>query len=212
MTSAPQRGLPLVTVKGLKLGLSMIDGAVHYALTTVNDISGADLRRPTPCSQWDLGQLLNHLNDSMDALQEGFDTHRVRLPSDGDPPAVDNDARSLVEGFRLRAARLLRSCAGQGVDAPTAIGDLALPSSRMALVGAIEIAVHGWDVAWARETPRPIPPMLALDLLVASPLVITTGGRDPFFTAPLAVPRKADPSDRLIAFLGRRPFPDRPAR
>jgi len=200
-------------VNDLLLGLSMIDDAVRYALTTVDGISGADLRRPTPCSQWDLGQLLNHLNDSMDALQEGFDRHAVALPSPDDTaPVLDDDARSLVEGFRRRAGRLLRTCAAPAPDAPAAIGDLAVPTSRMALVGALEIAVHGWDVAWARGTPRPIPPILALDLLVTSPLVITADGRHPFFTAPQAVPRKAGPSDLLIAFLGRRPLAGRPTR
>jgi uncharacterized protein (TIGR03086 family) len=72
-------------------------------------------------------------------------------------------------------------------------------------VGAVEIAVHGWDVAQACGHPRPIPPQLAKELLRLAPLLVTDADRPGRFAAPVAVPAHASPGDRLVAFLGRDP-------
>jgi hypothetical protein len=65
--------------------------------------------------------------------------------------------------------------------------------------------VHGWDISRACGRHRPIPPTLASDLLTICPLLVTQATRHPQFGAPVAVSPLASASDRLVAFLGRRP-------
>ena len=80
-------------------------------------------------------------------------------------------------------------------------------AAALARTGALEIAVHGWDIAQATGLPRPVPAALATELMrTARQLVPRPEARHPLFGAPVMVPAEADPSDRLVAFLGRDPY------
>jgi hypothetical protein len=76
--------------------------------------------------------------------------------------------------------------------------------------GALEVAIHGWDVARSCGHRRPIPRSLAEEMLELSPLFITDADRPVRFAAPVDVPPLAGPADRLVAFLGRHPYQDLP--
>jgi hypothetical protein len=73
----------------------------------------------------------------------------------------------------------------------------------VACTGAVEIAVHGWDVSAARGRGGPIPPALATRMLGLCPLLVA--GREGLFGAPVQVPSGASPGDQLVAYLGRVP-------
>ena len=88
--------------------------------------------------------------------------------------------------------------------APVSIGDLALGRDTLAMVGALEIAVHGWDVARAVGSGRQIPEDLAARLYDVAQLVVTTEERGTRFAEPVPVPHDASFSTRLLAHLGRR--------
>jgi hypothetical protein len=75
----------------------------------------------------------------------------------------------------------------------------------VAVTGAIEITVHGWDIFVACGAARPGAPGLAAVLLPITPLVITPGTRPGLFADPVRLPGSVGPGDQLIAFLGRHP-------
>ena len=75
----------------------------------------------------------------------------------------------------------------------------------VAVTGAIEIAVHGWDISVACGARRPVPPGLAAILLPIAPLLITPDMRPGLFADPVRLPGPACPGDQLVAFLGRQP-------
>jgi uncharacterized protein (TIGR03086 family) len=121
-----------------------------------------------------------------------------------EPGGADDPAAA----FRARASRLLGAWAA--ADCPAgrlvAVDGLPLPAAALARTGALEIAVHGWDIAQAMALPRPVPAALATQLMrTARQLVPRPAVRHPLFGPPLSVPAEADPSDRLVAFLGRDP-------
>jgi uncharacterized protein (TIGR03086 family) len=184
--------------------MGLLERAIGYALGSVAAVAPRLLSRPTPCSEWDLEALLGHVNDSLAALCEGIDTGRI-----GPDPAADDGhglAGDLAATFRDRARRLLGAWSSAGRhDQLIAVVDRPLPASVVAGTGAVELAVHGWDISWACGQHRPIPPTLASDLLTICPLLVTPATRHPQFGAPVAVSPLASASDRLVAFLGRRP-------
>jgi uncharacterized protein (TIGR03086 family) len=183
-------------------GAGLLEQAVGYALGAVQAVTPPLLARPTPCREWDLRALLRHLNDSLAVLQEGIDARRVGL----DPAAGPEDlaaAADPAQTFRDRAGRLVGAWSGAG--GHIAIADLPLEAGVVASAGAVEIAVHGWDVAQACGHPRPVPHELATELLRLCPLLVAGAGRYPLFAAPVPVAADACPSDRLVAHLGRNP-------
>jgi hypothetical protein len=76
----------------------------------------------------------------------------------------------------------------------------------VAVTGAIEIIVHGWDIAVACGRARPVPPGVAAVLLATASLLVPSDVRPRLFADPVPLHGPACPGDELVAFLGRRPF------
>jgi uncharacterized protein (TIGR03086 family) len=175
-------------------GVAVLERAIAYALGSLVVVTPDALDRPTPCRAWDLHDLLAHLHDSMAALQEAAGGHvsGTRAAPSG----------AVIPQVRDQAVRLLGSWASTD-GGPVVIRTESVTAPLVAGAGAIEVTVHGWDVAWACGMSRPIPDELADELLDLSALFVT--GRDrPFrFGLPLAVAPDAPPGERLLAFLGR---------
>ncbi|WP_433467091.1 TIGR03086 family metal-binding protein [Spirillospora sp. CA-128828] len=174
----------------------LLERAIGYALTAVQAVTPQMLARPTPCESWDLDMLMLHLGDSLDALHEGMSIGQVEtVPPQAEP--VDDP----VSALRVRAVRLLKVSAARRT---VTIGDRRLAGGLVAAAGAIEVAVHGWDLSQATGEGRPIPPDLADELMAFCPLVVPET-RSPLFADPVEPGPRAGPGDRLVAYLGRRP-------
>ncbi len=180
---------------------ALLAGAISYALGECDRLAPGEMPLPTPCARWDLAALLAHLTESMADLEAGIRTGRLEVPPGRVPGA---GAAGPLDGLRDRAAGLLCVCFGfSGPDQFVAVGGLPLPAGIVACTGAVEIAVHGWDVSAARGRDRPIPPRLAGRMLDLCPLLVA--GREGLFAAPVEVPAQAEPGDRLVGYLGRCP-------
>jgi len=181
---------------------TLLEQAISYAGLSVLDVTPALLPRPTPCRGWNLEMLLRHASESLAALHDGTVTGHVALI----PAAPDRDqATDPARTFRDRAGRLLAARAGTGCRRQVLdIGDLPLPAIAIECAGAIEIAVHGWDISQACGRSRPIPDALAASLLAIAPVLIPETGRQPLFSPPVTAAAQASPGDRLVAYLGRR--------
>jgi uncharacterized protein (TIGR03086 family) len=187
--------------------IGLLAGAVSYMLGVCAPLGPGEMALPTPCPHWDLARLLSHLCESMTDLEAALRTGRLDL--DGPPGRTGGDP---VEALRDRAAELL--CAGYCYGGPerfVAVGGLPIPAGVVACTGAVEIAVHGWDVSAARARAgraggvreTPIPAALATRMLRLGPLLVA--GREGLFGVPVEVPAQASPGDRLVGYLGRHP-------
>ncbi len=144
--------------------------------------------------------LLDHLTDSVEVLHEAISAGRIgaRVAPEGSDPVLR---------LRGQLVALLAATAAAGpADRPVAIRDRELTASLVAVTGALEITVHGWDIAVACGGTRPVPPGLAAVLLAIAALLVPAHARPGLFADPVALPGPAGPGDELIAFLGRRPL------
>jgi uncharacterized protein (TIGR03086 family) len=182
-------------------GVELLERAIAYALGAVQAVSPSRLDASTPCRDWDLRALLHHVDDSLAALQEGLGARSLGP----DPGLAWDRVGDPARRFRGRARRLLAALTRAGDGEVVAIADLPLGAGILASAGAIEIAVHGWDIARACRWEHPVPHGLAVELLSLCPLLVDDAGRGGQFAAPVAVGPAAGPAERLIAFLGRDP-------
>jgi len=193
--------------------VALLASAIRYVLGACAQVAPEEMARPTPCAEWDLRALLAHLAASMADVESAIRTGRLDLEP-ADPPASastdDPVPGDLVEMLRDQAANLLVACYDHhGPQHLVLVGGVPLAAGIVACTGAVEIAVHGWDVSAARGRGDPIPPGLATRMLGLGPLLVA--GREGLFAAPVQVPPGASPSERLIAYLGRAPrFPGNP--
>jgi uncharacterized protein (TIGR03086 family) len=187
----------------LRRGLELLGWAISYALASTRLATPQRLPCPTPCAGWDLGLLLHHVSDSVGVLHEAITTGGIGA---GPAAADDEPDPDVVSGLYRRAGALLAACAPAAPDGHlVTIGDRELPTKMAVAAGAIEITVHGWDIAVACGSRQPVPPDLAALLLPIAPLFITPGTRAGLFADPVPVPGRACPGDQLVAFLGRQP-------
>jgi uncharacterized protein (TIGR03086 family) len=181
----------------------LLEIAIGYAAGSLSCVTPRSLSFPTPCAAWNLRALLEHVSDSLAALHDAIATGWVSLDVFAHAPVSPAD--DLVRTLRIRAGRLLAASAAGGEDRAVAIAGRRLTSRQVTAVGAVEIAVHGWDIAEACRCPRPIPPALATGILAIIPLVVTHVTRNVQFAGAIPAAPQACPSDRLVALLGRNP-------
>ncbi|WP_163510728.1 TIGR03086 family metal-binding protein [Fodinicola acaciae] len=183
----------------LAYGIGLLERALSYALGTVRDLAGDPLIGPTPCQRWNLRQLVCHLNESLAALQEGIEGGSIS------PPEPEVGAADPVIAFRQAATRLL-GCWARSEGEPITVAGCPLTAITVATTGAIEVAVHGWDVSQATGRRQPVPAPLARDLLPIVPMVISDADRPVLFGPAVTPPLLASPGDQLVALLGRDPW------
>jgi uncharacterized protein (TIGR03086 family) len=191
-------------------GVGLLERSINYTLGSLHLAGSAAMSQRTPCRHWDLRTLLAHLDDSLSALHEAVVIGAID-PAGPDVQTTPPDGGTraeLVGRLRDRAGELLGAWAG--ADARRQLISIAgseLTAGIVTSTGAIEIAVHGWDIAQSCGASRPIPAALAEELLELAPLLVSDADRGNRFAAPVPLSAPACPGDQLIAFLGRHPHP-----
>lgn len=190
-------------------GVTLLERAINYTLGSLHVVTPEAMSASTPCQEWDLRALLRHLDDSMAALHEAADVGHVALDSPGDAGALSagggRPGPEVVGDVRDRARQLLGAWTNGHRSGVVAIAGCPLTASIVAAAGAVEIAVHGWDVSEACGQRREIPASLAAELLELVPMFVSDADRPERFAGPVPASTLASPGDRLIAFLGRHP-------
>jgi uncharacterized protein (TIGR03086 family) len=153
---------------------------------------------PTPCTEWSVGQLINHLVTG-NLMFVATITGSPRPDRSRDHLGADPR-----EAFRSTTAQLRSAFSAEGVLEglyPSPLGER--PGAALVDMRAIEMTLHTWDLAKATGQSTDLDADLAESALRALRGVLTgdrTGG--PFGPEQPAPPR-ASAADRLAAFAGR---------
>jgi uncharacterized protein (TIGR03086 family) len=161
---------------------------------------------PTPCDDWNVRALLNHLLGTV-ALGRALlsDSPPSVVMGPGELPEADLVGDDPLKAYRLGVENLLAACGGDALERPHATPFGEMPGPVLGGFTALDIAVHGWDLAVATDQPAAIDDDLAERMLVFARQAITADTRAPRIGAEVIVPADASATDRLVAFLGRRP-------
>jgi uncharacterized protein (TIGR03086 family) len=163
-----------------------------------------DWRRPTPCSEWDVRALVNHVigaNVRYQLLLSGAPTEQVEATR-----TVDHLGHDAVASFVTTADVVVASFHQDGAlerIAHHVSGDRT--GRELLSMRILDAAIHGWDLARAIGADE------TLDKTVVAFLLTYTAGlnlgpqQHAFALADSAGPRDASPQDQLLHRLGRHP-------
>lgn len=190
-------------------GVALLERSMGFTLGGLLLVTPAAMANPTPCAEWDLRQLLLHMNESLQALHEAIAVGHLELDSAADPSAASADyGDPLVDPvatLKNRACTMVGAWVRPDGPGTITVSDRSLASEAVAAAGAVEVAVHGWDVARACGADRPVPSALAEELLALCAVFVDDADRPHRFGPAVRLDAHAPPGDRLVALLGRRP-------
>jgi uncharacterized protein (TIGR03086 family) len=161
----------------------------------VQPIGPDELHCPTPCRDWDVQALAEHLVDTISRLGVAV----------GIPTTVP-DADSIDQRIQQVTQPILAEWRRRGLTADVVFSGRTLPAHLALGILCLELVVHGWDFAVALHRPIHVIDahaayVLGLARQTLNPESRTIAGFDP----PVPVAADASPLDQLVAFTSRNP-------
>ena len=153
-----------------------------------------DLARPSPCTEYTVGEVGQHLVRSM-VLLASVAGERLGSPAAGPLEGqVTATAEAALAAWRRR-----------GLDGTVAVGRSSLPASLAVEIIPLELLVHGWDIARATGSAIDVTPEVAGYVLSRARELVTDDKRGRSFAVEVPVRASATVLEQLIAFTGREP-------
>ena len=172
----------------------------------VEAIQGDQFALPTPCSEWDVRALINHLlgTFALGPALLGGPPLEMELRPGGLPP-IDLAGDDPLKAYRTHAQTLLGTARADDLDRvrPTPLGEV--PGSRVIGFVTLDAFVHGWDLARATGQRVEFDPDLAAEMLEFAHQNVGDAVRGTVIGPEVAIPADAPTIDRLAAYLGRTP-------
>ncbi|MGQ4388001.1 TIGR03086 family metal-binding protein [Streptomyces sp. SAS_270] len=185
--------------------VELLAGVLSKTGDLVEGVDADQLGLPTPCADYDVETLVNHIVGWLQLFEAGCHgrvhegdaaNHRC-----GDDPAAE---------FRAAAAGLVAGWEKYGFDREVAVtGSNKLPAEAVFNMTLMEYLTHGWDLAVATAQPIPFTDQEAAETLTRAEATLPPEyrGKDMAFGEIVPVGDEASAVDRLVAFLGREPVP-----
>ena len=153
--------------------------------------------RTTPCEDWTVRDLLEHMIGVVDGLGTA---------AAGNPPTPFELSDDPARQFHAASAAAVAAWRQPGVlDRVVDAGPGPMPGRVLASINLLDTATHTWDLATATGQPAELPEPVAAAALEASRTVVTDELRPGRFAAEQSVHDAATTTQQLAAFLGRTP-------
>ncbi|AZM47972.1 TIGR03086 family protein [Streptomyces sp. WAC 06738] len=183
---------------------ALMEECAAEAARVARGVRPEQLAGPTPCADWDVRALVNHW---VCFTSHGLEHRARRTPLPEELPKRDFAAEpGWAEAYAAQLDRAVAAWAAPAAwEGDVDLGFLSMPAPEVAAVIVKEMAVHGWDVAWATgQEFRASAGVAALVLRVAEDHGEMYRQYDGFADA-VPVPPEAPAFDRALAATGRDP-------
>jgi uncharacterized protein (TIGR03086 family) len=187
------------------------DPPVRMLRALLLGVDDDDLAGPTPCPDWDVAALLDHLM----GLSHAF-TQAARKRTDPSGGGPEPSAQHLPPHWRSRLPVLLEELATAWKDpyawtGTTQAGGVVMPATAIGMVAMNEVIMHSWDLAMATGQEYAADPRtleVLIEFLSEGPAEGTPG----MFGPRVAVDDEATFLDLALALAGRDTHWRRPRR
>ena len=169
--------------------LDALSQTFDHATTIVAGVKPDQLDAPTPCREWDVRALLAHTIGVVANIGRGASGEELLADMNSMPLEADLGAQ-----FRTEADRTLAAWKARGLDGEVNIGAGPMPAQVGLSINLLDTATHSWDIARATGQVAELPEDVAATVLAMGRGFVTDDIRS-----------FAGATDRLAAFLGRKP-------
>jgi uncharacterized protein (TIGR03086 family) len=181
----------------LRSSIALVDGLLDEGPIDEGPIESETSGSPTPCTEFDVAALADHL----------ISTHEFLIAAAGGTPV--ESAGSHADRHRAVGASAIEAWTVRGTGGVVDLGGNDLPASFGLALHAFESFVHGWDLAAATGRAFDPAPDLVATAWEQALMIVSDGARSDQPGAPyglaVEVHGLASELDRLIAFTGRDP-------
>jgi uncharacterized protein (TIGR03086 family) len=178
--------------------VDQLSRALRVVSDLVTGVRSKQWSAPTPCTDWNVHQLVNHLvavNLTIASLLSGQALPERGLDHLGDDPAG---------AYRASGATLRAAFDQPGIFERSFRGSLGTATGEEFLqIRLYDLLAHGWDLAHATGQPAVLPEDLAEQALTFARVQLSTQPRTGRFGPVQPTADDAPAIDRLVAFLGR---------
>lgn len=180
---------------------ALLAAAVSRAVPVVAGIDDKALDARTPCADYDVKALVNHL------LHVVVEFQKLAVKQDSDFSSTPDYVAE--GGWRERFAReaeaLVEAWSAPGAEEGTS-GSLGMPARLVGSMALLDVTVHAWDLARATGGEYAADPAVVGELLAAVERLAPTAREMGAFGAAVPVDPHADPFERMLAGTGRDPY------
>ena len=159
----------------------------------------------TPCDEWNVRRLIDHLLWGQQMFAAGPAGGRVAPPTEPPPELVGDEPASQYEDARKATLHAYQQPGALDGMVKGSQGDV--PAMMILGIAFSDNLIHGWDLAKATGQDATIPEDLAEAAFALMNGRVPDDARGPGknFKAVVPVPDDASVQDKLIAYLGRDP-------
>jgi uncharacterized protein (TIGR03086 family) len=175
--------------------LSSAETTLAVMQNVLRGVDSVDLARQTPCSEYTVAQLADHLLIGMT---------RIGAAAGAQMPQRDLDA-PLETQVADAADAVLEAWRRKGVEGTVELAATQLPAAAAVGILSIEFLVHAWDFAMATDRRVVVSEPVCDYVQGLIGKIITPQLRPGRFADPVTTPVDVCALDRLIAFTGRQP-------
>jgi uncharacterized protein (TIGR03086 family) len=184
--------------------------AAERAVPVIRALPDERLADPTPCADYDVKSLVNHLFHVTVQFQNLAAKKDSDFTATPDYIAADPSWR---DRFATEAHLLAEAWSAPGAEEGTT-GAMNMPARIVGSLALLDLTVHAWDLARAtdqeyrlNDATDPVLDQVTATVGEMAPTARAMG----MFGTPVRVPDTASPLDRLLAETGRDPYWSRPA-
>lgn len=183
--------------------LTCADATLAVCQQVLRSVSDDDLEKSTPCEDFTVSKLVDHLVGSMVGLgaMAGAD---VAPSSSGSAESGTVEAGTVESHVAFVAPQALEAWNKRGLEGTVKFGEGDMPAALAANIFSLEFLIHAWDFAAATGQKVTVSDVVTHYVLELAQQVISPQSRDGgSFAAAIDVGPDAHILERLIAFSGR---------
>ena len=180
---------------------------VAEANRVIGGITPEQLGQSTPCADWDVRALLNHVTGGSDMFAEGVSQGAISDERVGELLGTDRLGNDYQGAFAAASQRALDAFETPGAAEKTVTLPFGTMPAGMALnIAIFDVAVHSWDLAKATGQSTALDSEVLEPALAVGTAMIDDNMRSMGIFGPaVPVADDAPTQDRLAAFAGRQP-------